>query len=539
MIHLDVDVAVIGAGFGGSLMALVLNRLGLRPVLIERGAHPRFALGESSTPLADLLLGELARRYDLPRLAPLAEYGTWQQSYPELPCGLKRGFSYFHHQAGEPFTPRDDHANELLVAASRAAADADMHWLRADFDQFLVHEVQAAGIAYLDRTELTEVVAGEIGTLMSSATRADRSGIRENSDPRGSNRAGPRWTLLGRRGDEPCRVTAAFVVDASGAGSVLARQLGISCSPDEMHTNSRVVYGHFRDVRPWRELLAERGGRLIDHTFPCDAAALHHVFDGGWMYVLRFDHGVTSAGILLDAGRYPLDPAVSAVDEWRRWLARFPSIAEQFAQVRVVAPEGGLRRTGRLQRRAARTAGANWAMLPATAYTLDALHSTGNAHTLHGIERLAHALGRNWDRPELAADMAEYDRILQAEISLVDRLVHGCYRAFGRFELMAAYTMFYFAAAHTCEQRRRHGRPVAAFLLATEPAYYEGVERCYQRLLDLTRCGGWVADDDVACFEREVAGAARAFNTAGLCDPSRRNMYACWANPLAFGPGGR
>jgi tetracycline 7-halogenase / FADH2 O2-dependent halogenase len=498
MINLDVDVAIIGAGFGGSLTALVLDRLGLRPALIERGAHPRFALGESSTPLADLLLGELARRYDLPRLAPLAEYGTWQQAYPELPCGLKRGFSYFHHQAGQPFAPRADHANELLVAASRAAADADLHWLRADFDQFLVNEAQAAGVPYLDRTELTEVVAG------------------------------PRWTLLGRRGDEPCRVTAAFIVDASGEGGVLARQLGISCAPDEMRTNSRVVYGHFRDVRPWREILAMHGARLADHTFPCDAAALHHVFDGGWMYVLRFDQGVTSAGFLFDAARHPIDAAVPAIDEWRRWLARFPSIAEQFDQARVVAPEGGVRRTGRLQRRARCTAGANWAMLPATAYTLDALHSTGNAHTLHGIERLARALARTWDRPELADEMSEYDRILQAEISLADRLVHGCYQAFGRFELMAAFTMFYFAAAHTCEERRRRGQPAEAFLLATEAAYCEGLGRCYEHLLDLTSRGA-VDDADVARFEREVADAVRAFNTAGLCDASRRNMYACLA----------
>jgi FADH2 O2-dependent halogenase len=500
MIDLDVDVAVIGTGFGGSLTALIVKQLGLRAALIERGAHPRFALGESSTPLADLLLGELADRYDLPRVRPLAEYGTWQQTYPELPCGLKRGFSYFHHRPGEPFTPRDDHANELLVAASHAAADADLHWLRADFDRFLVDEAQAAGVAYLDRAHLTEIANGS------------------------------RWTLAGRRGDEPWRLSAAFVVDASGEGGVLARYLGIPCAADAMRTNSRVVYGHFRDVRLWGELLAERRARLADHTFPCDAAALHHVFDGGWMYVLRFDHGVTSAGFLLDAARHPLDPKLPVEEEWRRWLERFPSIGEQFAQARVVAPEGGLRRSGRLQRRASIAAGANWAMLPATAYTLDALHSTGNAHTLHGIERLARALAGHWGGAALAAAMDEYDRILQAEIALVDRLVHGCYRAFRRFDIMAAYAMFYFAAAHTCEERRRQGRPVEAFLLATEKPYCQGLARCYERLLQITGRDE-VASADVASFEREVANALHAFNTAGLCDPSRHNMYACLAEP--------
>src|SRR5436309_1240589 len=72
------DVAILGAGFGGSLMALVLQRIGLRPVLIDRGTHPRFAIGESSTPIANLALGNLARRYDLPRIEPLAKYGSWK-----------------------------------------------------------------------------------------------------------------------------------------------------------------------------------------------------------------------------------------------------------------------------------------------------------------------------------------------------------------------------------------------------------------------------------------------------------------------------
>ena len=50
------DVLVVGSGFGGSLMAMVLAKLGFRSLVVERGNHPRFALGESSTPLANLVL---------------------------------------------------------------------------------------------------------------------------------------------------------------------------------------------------------------------------------------------------------------------------------------------------------------------------------------------------------------------------------------------------------------------------------------------------------------------------------------------------
>ena len=86
MSNIDADIAVLGAGFGGCLTALVLNQIGLKPVVIERASHPRFAIGESSTPIAGMLLRHLARKYDLPRIAPLAKYGSWRATYPDVAC---------------------------------------------------------------------------------------------------------------------------------------------------------------------------------------------------------------------------------------------------------------------------------------------------------------------------------------------------------------------------------------------------------------------------------------------------------------------
>jgi FADH2 O2-dependent halogenase len=114
----DFDLAIVGSGFAGTLLAMIARRLGLSVLMIERGRHPRFAIGESSTPLANLWLETLADRYDLPRLRPLSQWGTWQASYPHLGCGLKRGFSYFHHLRGKPWQAHDDRSDQLLVAAS-------------------------------------------------------------------------------------------------------------------------------------------------------------------------------------------------------------------------------------------------------------------------------------------------------------------------------------------------------------------------------------------------------------------------------------
>ena len=102
----EYDVAIVGAGFGGALLAMIARRLGCSVALIERGQHPRFAMGESSTPLTNLLLEEIATRYDLPRVLPLTQWGAWQKAYPRIGCGLKRGFTFFHHRFGEPWVAR-------------------------------------------------------------------------------------------------------------------------------------------------------------------------------------------------------------------------------------------------------------------------------------------------------------------------------------------------------------------------------------------------------------------------------------------------
>ena len=79
-------------------------------------------------------------------------------------------------------------------------------------------------------------------------------------------------------------------------------------------------------------LLEEHGASVTaGHPYPCDAAALHHVLDGGWMWVLRFDNGVTSAGFSLDPEVHPMRADETPEQEWARLLGTYPSLARQFA----------------------------------------------------------------------------------------------------------------------------------------------------------------------------------------------------------------
>ena len=83
MTTLDVDVAIVGSGFSGALCALALRQRGRSVALLERGRHPRFAIGESTTPLTNLLIEEFADRYDLPQVRSFSKWGTWQRDHAE------------------------------------------------------------------------------------------------------------------------------------------------------------------------------------------------------------------------------------------------------------------------------------------------------------------------------------------------------------------------------------------------------------------------------------------------------------------------
>ncbi|MEX2176906.1 MAG: tryptophan 7-halogenase, partial [Pirellulaceae bacterium] len=368
----------------------------------------------------------------------------------------------------------------------------------SDVEALLARLAVAAGTPLLDRTEVA-LAAGPLG-----------------------------WRLNGSRDEQGVRIDAHFLIDATGEYGLAPRTLGIRSEPERLKTNSRTLFAHFADLKRWREILEARGGRTDEHPFDCDHAALHQVIDEGWMYQLRFNNGVTSAGFVLAADEHPLDPARPIQHEWDALLARYPDLAEQFRSARVAAPAGGLVRTGRLQRRHSQLAGPNWALLPHTAGFIDPLHSTGIAQSLCGIQRLAQALEHHWQSPSLEPALRRYEAALWRELDLIDQLVSACYLARRTPRLFAACTMLYFAAAHTSETRRLAGKlpPGEGFLCADDPRFRSLVQQTWQQVHALSR-QQTIEVTALQAFETELAAALGPYNTAGLLDPSAHNLYRC------------
>jgi FADH2 O2-dependent halogenase len=500
----DFDLAVVGSGFAGSLLAAIAARAGRSVVLVEEGSHPRFVIGESTSPLANLLLEELAGRYGLPGPAALAKWGSWRRSLPGTLGGVKRGFSFLHHRAGEPFRANRAASNPLLVAASPREDIADTHWYRADVDRVFLEAARGAGVAYVDRTRLA-------GASFSAA------GAR----------------LSGEGPGGPVELTVRFVVDASGARGFLHRALGLPEASFPGLPETRALYSHFGGVRRLEEMDLLPGED--SPPYPIDDAAVHHLFGGGWIWVLRFSDGVASAGAALTA---PLAREIGGPEgaaAWARLLSRFPTIREQFRDSRALRPYGWI---PRLAFRTGRAAGPGWAMLPSAAAFVDPLLSTGFPLTLLGVERLARAIEEEWGGPRFPERVAAHGAKTLFEADTAAALISALYASLEDPELFAGLSLLYFAAATYAEAARRLGRPErsGSFLSGDHPGYGPALARISTRAVRLG-----AAKDRPEAQRRgilaEIARAIEPFDVAGLSDPARRGFYPVVAEDLLANSG--
>lgn len=498
------DFLIAGAAFGGCLTGLILHQLGYRVIIFDSATHPRFNIGESSTPLADACLKDLCRRYSLTGLAPLTSYGSVRRELPQLTVGLKRGFSYFRHQAGCHFgSNQRGTVEQMLVTAASSDEHSDTHWLRSSVDSHFADQVRQAGIALWEETHFEQIV---------------------DATP---------WRVQLRSANGSHRhIAAKFLIDASGKSAVLASHLRRRVSTtshtsqsESLLTHSRAIYGHFRGVRRWQPMLSAANIPIDEHPFDCDHAAVHHLIEHGWMWQLRFDDDVTSAGFAVEPAFYSAIEMLTAEEQFQNILQLYPTLREQFADAKCFAPSNGLYATGRLQYFHGPAAGAGWACLPAAVGFVDPLHSTGIAYTLYSIRALTEIVAQHQLDPAfLAEPLQKYSERLEDELRLIDRLIYLSYGTLHDFDCFVASCMLYFAAstyaevsANTATAGDRKG---AAFLNASSPAFRQIVKQAVD-MLDHCRSGRLSWQEYPIAIERWI----EPFNLVGLCDRTLNNMY--------------
>jgi FADH2 O2-dependent halogenase len=336
------------------------------------------------------------------------------------------------------------------------------------------------------------------------------------------------WEIAARRNDRDLRFTSSWVVDATGSGNLLRDQLGIPSSPRSFQTNTYALFSHFRNVEPWSDWLSRAKIEQSDYPFNPDHSALHHLLDEGWMWMLRFNNGLASCGIVFNGNRDRINPGKSSTEQWDRTLAAYPSLQNMFRIANVAEPPGAVITSKRLQRCAERGVGEGWIALPHTIGFIDPLHSTGIAHTLSGVERIGHYFGKyGGQRAQLEYHLKQYEQAVFNELAFIDLLVSGCLDTTHQMELFTLYSMLYFTAAVTYEQLRLRGRFHIErhwFLSTNHPSIPDFVRARHKELQQLLTMET-LDEKHIAVFRERIRQDIEPYNIAGLLRPEVSNMY--------------
>ncbi len=408
------DVAIIGGGIGGSITAAILARNGVDVLLAEGTPHPRFAIGESTTPETSISLRLLATRYDVPELGNLSSYSSVQKIAPT--SGVKRNFGYVGHRTGEKSRP--DECAQLSTLPQPLGPD--MHYFRQDID------------AYLFQVAVKYGATARNGALIEEVEFCD--------------------DLVRLRVADGSTFLARYVVDAGGRNALIPAKLGLRDPEPRFQTKTRTIFTHMLGVLPWEEV----GPKKEEHKMPSpfSEGTLHHFFEGGWIWVIPFDNHpqsvnpLCSVGVNLDINSYPIRSGVSAEQEFWEIIESYPSIADQFRRARAVRPFAS---TGRTQFSSKQIVGTRFCLLPHAAEFVDPLYSTGMAITLNCINALAHRLIEAARSGDYDTERFRYiEEWTKKSFDAADDIVWCAYESFSDFRLFnAVLRMFIIQALYS------------------------------------------------------------------------------------------
>lgn len=392
----------------------------------------------------------------------------------------------------------------MLVSASEDDEHSDTHWLRADVDQFLFQLAQAAGATTFQQCRY-QIAHSDAG-----------------------------WKIEGVSEEAAFEISAPFLIDATGSSTGVLGFLKIPELTATLKTNSRSLFAHFGHTKTCEELLRESAIPGDSFPYRCDDAAVHQVMQDGWMWQLRYDDNSLSAGFMIDerpSVHHETRRFESAAEEWDWRISRSAFLQRQFRDAEILRPESGLQSTRRIQRLASRAAGDNWAALTNTVGFIDPLHSTGIAHTLFAVSRLADILLASSSATVQNRRLQEYSRILVREIQCVDQFVEGCYEAIPSFPLWCQWGMLYFAAATSMEQQPDEGLEQVSFLRADDPEFRAILQTARTQLGTARHCDVSEKRDSVKRFSEWLKIALQPWNHVGLFDETCDNLYSATAAP--------
>lgn len=226
-----IDVLIIGAGPSGTVAAAYLAQKGLNVQVVEKANFPRFSVGESL----------------IPRCMDNFEEAGLLDCLKEQNYQVKSGARFI----------KDDLIGEFEFS-EKFGEGWDWTWQvpRADFDMVLAQECIRKGVKISFETEVVQVE------------------FPEKERPR---------VIIRKRNRRITEIEADFIIDASGFGRVLAKQLHLEAEPDVPNHSS--LFTHVKDIRRPE---GYEGTRITFDILERDA----------WFWYIPFSNGNTSIGFV-------------------------------------------------------------------------------------------------------------------------------------------------------------------------------------------------------------------------------------------------
>lgn len=405
------DVAIIGSGISGSSLGAMLARHGLRVIIFEAGVHPKFAIGESMILETSETMRAMAELFDVPELA----YFSSENFIPQIGTshGLKRHFSYLHHSEGRP----QDLRRSLQAVIPQRPHGYEIHIHRQDCDYFLTSVAVRYGATVLQGTPVKDIDTGPEGV-----------------------------TITTNQGQT---YRADYVVDAGGMRSLLAEKYGWRSR--DLQAHSRTIYTHMVDLPCYNTVGASHEAYGI--PFPVSEGTLHHVFHGGWLWVIPFNNHpqatnpLVSVGLQLDPRIHPLRPDLTPEEEFFSFIERFPSIKAHFRGARAAR---AFTRTDRLQYTSTNVIGERFCLQGHAAGFIDPLYSKGLYTTLMSTALLAHLLIEAHQAQDYRTERFKpLEELTLRYVQAHDRVVANSFKSWSNYKLWEVYAVLWLLGAYT------------------------------------------------------------------------------------------
>ena len=490
----EYDVLILGSGIGGSTLAAILARQGLSTLMIEKSQHPRFALGESTLPQTSYWMWLISERYGIPELKKIADARTVASDIAPT-SGIKRSIGFAYHHENQPHDMLHE-SHQLL--APELPFISESHFYREDIDLYMVRVAQQYGAILKENTEAIALEIDDQGVLV-----RDKAGV---------------------------EYTARYLIDASGFNSLVGKTFDLRDTPTRLKTQSRTIFTHFDGMGVYDDLFAE--SELPGNKYRWQDGTVHHIFDGGWFWVIPFgnhceSHNTkASVGLMLDLRKFPKRDDITPEQEFWQIVSRYPTIAQHLDGAVAVRPYVG---TGRLQYSFKRAVGERFFITPQAYGSVDALYSRGMISTFEMIYTFAQRLIDALNDDDFAVERFHgLDDLARRQLDLHDQMVLNAYRSFANFDAWNGWLKIWLASKlygdiwmmRTCMKYMNSGdRAYLDQLDLSTPPFAER----FQTLVDL---GSHVLEDAEAGRIAWKEAGDRMLNALQNCDWLPHHAYA-------------